>query len=232
MFAADDLKCATLFSRLSDPEIAALIPIVREQELIKGTALFHEGEAMDRLYLVLSGWVTLFRDTSTGQRAVIRVFGPGETLAEAALFLDSVFPASGEVAEDARLASIDRIAFEQLLANSPRVATGMIASLAMHLRALTVEVEQLKTRTATERVAAFLLTCCPDRQQGDCTFELPYDKSLIAQRLGMQPESLSRTLAKLGIHGISVDRNRVTIDDPGELERAVASGSLGRFVSG
>lgn len=232
MLAADDLRAATLFSRLSDREIDALIPIVREQTLAKGTPLFHEGESMDRLYLVISGWVTLFRDTNTGQRVVIRVFGPGETLAEAALFLDSTFPASGEVAEDARLVSIDRAAFERLLAASPRVATGMIASLAMHLRALTIEVEQLKTRTATERIAAFLLTCCPDRRKARSTFELPYDKSLIAQRLGMQPESLSRNLAKLGCHGISIDRNRVTIDDPKALENALGSGTLGRLSSG
>lgn len=231
MLAADDLRCATLFSRLSHNEIDALIPIVREQTLAKGATLFREGEPMDGLYLVISGWVTLFRDTPAGQRVVIRVFGPGETLAEAALFLDSTYPASGEVAEDARLAFIDRVAFERLLAVSPRVATGMIASLAVHLRALTVEVEQLKVRTATERVAAFLLACCPVQRQARCTFELPYDKNLIAQRLGMQPESLSRTLAKLGEHGISVDRNRVTIDDPDELERSVGSGAFSRSAS-
>lgn len=232
MLAAEDLRAATLFSRLSAPEVDALIPILRVQDLPKGTSLFREGEPMDRLYLVISGWVTLFRDTSAGQRVVIRVFGPGETLAEAALFLDSMFPVSGEVAENARLASLDRRAFERLLTTSPRVATGMIASLAMHLRALTIEIEQLKTRTATERVAAFLLTCCPDRGQADCSFELPYDKSLIAQRLGMQPESLSRNLARLRSHGISVDRNRVIVGSPGALEQALRSGDLGRSFAG
>ena len=46
---------------------------------------------------------------------------------------------------------------------------------------------------------------------------LPYDKILISRRLGMQPESLSRILAKLRKQGVKTEMNRVMISDVGGL---------------
>jgi len=224
----DELRRATLFARLPDDEMIELMAVVRRETWRKGDLIFREADPMERLYVVLAGWVTLYRDTPDGQRAVLRVLGPGESFAEAAIFLHGNYPATAEAAQDAELVSIDQVSFERLLARSPRIAAGIIASLSMHLHALTVEVEQLKTRTGEERLAAFLLSCCQGDRQETSTFDLPYDKWLIAQRLGMQPESLSRNLSRLASQGVSVDRNRVTIDDPVFLAKCVADGSLRR----
>jgi CRP/FNR family transcriptional regulator, dissimilatory nitrate respiration regulator len=84
-----------------------------------------------------------------------------------------------------------------------------------HLKAL---VEQIKVLTAPQRVADFLLRLCPC-EQGQNTMELPYEKALIASRLGMQPGSLSRALANLRAHGVSVDRNSVSIADVERLKK-------------
>lgn len=51
--------------------------------------------------------------------------------------------------------------------------------------------------------------------------EPPFEKALIANRLGMKPESLSRALGKLKPCGVNVDRDNVTIDDPRKLARLV-----------
>lgn len=45
---------------------------------------------------------------------------------------------------------------------------------------------------------------------------LPYDKALIAGRLGMKPESLRRAFAKLREHGVNIRQNMAEIED---LER-------------
>ncbi len=46
---------------------------------------------------------------------------------------------------------------------------------------------------------------------------MPYEKSLIANRLGMKPESFSRALGKSSEFGVTVDRESVRIRDVDRL---------------
>jgi CRP-like cAMP-binding protein len=46
---------------------------------------------------------------------------------------------------------------------------------------------------------------------------LPYDKVLIAGRLGMKPESLSRAFARLKDQGVVIRQNLAAIADVGAL---------------
>jgi hypothetical protein len=55
---------------------------------------------------------------------------------------------------------------------------------------------------------------------------LPYDKVLIAGRLGLKPESLSRAFAKLRPVGVEVRASHVVVHDVGKL-RKIATGDRG-----
>jgi Crp-like helix-turn-helix domain len=48
---------------------------------------------------------------------------------------------------------------------------------------------------------------------------LPYDKVLIAARLGLKPESLSRAFAKLRSVGVAVHASHVAVSDIGKLRQ-------------
>jgi CRP-like cAMP-binding protein len=81
----------------------------------------------------------------------------------------------------------------------------------MHLHSLVAQVEELKARTGAQRVAAFLLELAPCKS-GACEVTLPYEKTLIAGRLGLQPESLSRAFAKLKAYGVTIKVNQASIE--------------------
>ncbi|NQV82860.1 MAG: helix-turn-helix domain-containing protein, partial [Rhodospirillales bacterium] len=94
------------------------------------------------------------------------------------------------------------------------------------------EIEQLKTRSATLRVVDFLLKLCPV-EEGSAVVSLPYDKTLISRRLGMQPESLSRILAKLRKQGVKTEMNRVMISDISRLiDFSNGRGTKGQAATG
>jgi hypothetical protein len=61
-------------------------------------------------------------------------------------------------------------------------------------------------------VAEFLCSLS-NSKSGSCTISLPYDKALIAGRLGMQPESLSRSFARLKAIGVTVEQNQAFVED-------------------
>jgi CRP-like cAMP-binding protein len=154
--------------------------------------------------------------TPSGGEAVVAVFTRGQSFAEAAAFVGGRFPASGEAVTDGRLLRLQSGNLLRLIRQNPDVGLAMLASTSMHLHMLVQQIEQLKAHTGAQRVAEFLSSLCPV-QAGSCTIGLPYDKALIAGRLGMQPESLSRAFARLKPIGVHIEHNTAMIDDVARL---------------
>ena len=192
----------------------------------KGTLLFQQGDPAASFFVVLDGWVKLFRTTPDGSEAIVGVFCRGESFAEAAIFMGGRYPVSAEVATTARLVRIDGDLLRRRIHEQPDLAFSMLASASYHLKFLVEQIEQIKVLSAPQRIADFLIKLCPARE-GSCAIELPYEKALIAGRLGMKPESLSRALAKLKPLGVSVEREHVSIVDVDLLVQFVKSRDVG-----
>ncbi len=201
-----------LFDNMSDGSLNILLGNSFAKEYPKGKVLFLRDEPAECFYIVLGGWVKVYRETAEGGEAVLGVFTCGESLAEAAAFMGKDYPASAQVVEQARLLPILSEPFRSHVIDMPEIAMNMLASMSRRAHQHVAEIEQLKTRSATLRVADFLLKLCPV-EEGSAVVSLPYDKTLISRRLGMQPESLSRILAKLRKQGVKTEMNRVMISN-------------------
>ena len=212
---AEDLaivRQTPLFSSVGRESLQLLLASATVQAAARGTTLFLQGDPAEAFFVVLDGWIKLYRLSSTGEEAVMAVFTRGQSFAEAAAFALGTFPVSAEAATDARLLRIPTGNIEQLIRRMPDIALAMLASTSRHLHALVQQIEQLKTHTGAQRVAEFLVSLCPVAE-GSCNIGLPYDKALIAARLGMKPESLSRAFTKLSGYGVRIQHNTAVIQD-------------------
>jgi CRP-like cAMP-binding protein len=213
------------FGRLAQTPIFARLPLPRLESLLfdavvksygRGEILFFQNEPANCFFFVLDGWIKIFRLTEQGEESVIHVFTRGDSFAEAAIFECGTFPVTAQAAEDSRVLAIMAAPFIAKLRNEPDLCLNIMASMSRHLRSLVSQLEQLTTKSSVQRLAQFLVHMAPD---GSATAEirLPVDKSLIAGRLGMQPETLSRSLSKLRTMGVLTQQNMVTIEDIGVL---------------
>ena len=219
--AAEDVALVgrlPLFGGVGAARLARLLAGAAVRPYERGSPLFTQGEPADRFFVVLDGWVRLFRETPGGQDSTIAVFGRGESLAEAAILDAARYPVSAGAASRARLLTVPAAGFLDQLRRDPELALNLLASMSRHLRRLVRQVEQLTTRSSVERVADFLLHLCP-AEAGRAEVELPMDKALIAARLGMQPETLSRSLAKLRADGVETTGDRMVVHDVRRLRR-------------
>ncbi len=178
----------------------------------KGQMLFEQGASATAFYIVLDGWVKVFRPSITGDEAVFGVFTVGETFGEAAMFIQGMYPAGAQIVEDARLVAIHSDTFRDRVSRRPELVFSILAAMSRHLHSLINQVDQLQTRSSAQRLAQFLVSLSPV-EDGSAVLLLPYDKSLIAHRLGMKPESLSRGFARLRSQGVTTDGNRVVLAD-------------------
>lgn len=186
----------------------------------RGVLLFEQGTTATSFYVVLEGWVKIYRTTPDGNETVVATFRRGETFAEAAIFMGGHYPVSAETVTACRLLRVNGAALRRAIHNEPDLALAMLASSSHHLKALVEQIEQMKRLTGPQRLADFLLRLCSDSGVS-CMIQLPYEKSLIANRLGMKPESLSRALVKLKPLGVSVDRDTVSVEDLRKLAQFV-----------
>jgi CRP-like cAMP-binding protein len=183
--------------------------------------IFHQGDPATAFFIVISGWVKLYRITQAGEETVIHTMTKGESFGEAVAFTGNCYPATAEAVSDARVVRIPADHIVRCIRESPDIALAMIASTSQHLHHLVQQVEQLKAQSGVQRVAEFLATLT-SHEHGSCTVALPYDKALIAARLGLKPESLSRAFSKLRSLGVEVHAAHVAVSDIAKLRQLAA----------
>jgi len=213
----DIARRSLLMQPLPDRIAEALLSDASTRTFSRGETIFLQDETATVVHVVLEGWVKLYRIAPNGNEAVVNVLTSGQSFGEAVAFRLSPYPVSAEAVTDCTLMLISARRFISILKREPEVAIAVVASTFQHLHDLVGQVEQIKAQTGAQRVAEFLIRLCTS-PTGRCVVTLPYDKLLIAGRLGMKPESLSRAFSRLKPLGVHVSRHNATIDDVAALQ--------------
>ncbi len=201
-----------LLAATPEPVAQKVLEAAHERLFDRGATIFLQGERAKAIYIVAEGWVKLYRIAPNGAEAVVGVFTKGASFGEAVAFRSDNYPVAAEAVTDCTLIRIETDAFLRQIRENPEVAISILSATYQHLHSLVAQVEALKAQTGSQRVAEFLLelAACP---AGACEVILPYDKVLIAGRLGMKPESLSRAFARLKEQGVTIRQNVAQISD-------------------
>ncbi len=200
------------FAGLPASDISAFAAAGRTKDHKKGSALFHLGDAADRFFVVLSGWIKLYRETGDGEEAVVALFKRGDVFGEAAIFNGAGYPFSAVAVEDSRVIEISAKVLRERARDNHDIMDKVMASMSKELRDLQLENEHLSLMSAPQRVGCLLLQLSAGMIGKGGTFAFPYDKSLAATRLGMKPETFSRALALLKPLGVTVSGPEVKVE--------------------
>jgi CRP-like cAMP-binding protein len=205
-----------LFQALAPEQIAALESACRERRLSKGEMLFQKGDAAKGFFIVVFGQVKLAFPSSQGNEKVVEILGPQQSFGEAIMFMDRPYPVFAEGLLDSLLLHIGSATVFELLQRDPMFARRMLAGLSMRLHSLIQDVETYSLRSSAQRVVGYLLQHCPqnDSDEGSFDISLPTSKQVIASRLNLTPETLSRIFHDLSVNGlIAVSGKQITIND-------------------
>lgn len=203
---------------LRPDEVQALTAGATVTTYADDSLLFSAGDPADRFFAVVEGYVRLFALNNDGHETTIEVIGAGSSFAEAAIFATGRYPVNAEVAARSRLVSLRDAALMRLLRNDPDLALRTLGCLHRWQLHLMQELLQLKAQTPGRRLAWYLLDLL-DQVPGATSVSLPHRKGVIAARIGITPESLSRALARLGRLGVESEGNVIKIPDPAALRR-------------
>ena len=214
-----------LFAQLSAQSFEQIGRSIRFLELERGTGLFNQDEPASLFFLVVEGWIKIFRTTPAGAEAVIGIFTRGQSFAEIAALANDNYPANAVAVSDVLLAEVPMQPIRDAITNDPQIALTMLASVSRHVRRLVDEIEQMKGLSGAQRVVEFIIQLSP-AETGPSRIQLPYEKSIIARKVGIKAESLSRVFKNLRKHGITIENDTAIVDDVGLLRRALEQGGF------
>lgn len=223
--ANEELRKHPLLSPLSDDQLEKIRKTLRVIDLEDGEHLFEQGQHADRFYQVISGQVKLFRVSVEGNERVIEVVQPGQTFAEAVIFMpERTYPLNAEALGKTELYAFDSNTFLKALEESKGACFHLLADMSKRLHQRLNEIDYLTLQNATFRLIHFLLAQIPKEQQDDDVVEikLTTSKSIIASRLSIQPETFSRILKNLSSQElISVKGKTITLLDVEQLRDTI-----------
>lgn len=109
------LRNVAIFHELDDGELARVAEVCRDQEFVSGEYIFREGEAGNRLYLIVEGDVRISRVVPGSGEEALAVLKPGSMFGEMAVFDRSERSTDAISNGGTRCITITRSDFELLL---------------------------------------------------------------------------------------------------------------------
>ena len=127
------LKSADIFTHTPGHVLASVAGIVEDVELAPEETFIHEGEMETDMYVIIDGAVRVHKNA-----ADIATFGPGAVVGEMETLAPAARAASVSAVTETRLFRIPKDAFDEVMADRPEIAQGVIQVLVDRLRADTM----------------------------------------------------------------------------------------------
>jgi len=220
----DNIRTLRLFSGLSEQEKDNLIQAGRTRRYANRQYLFVYGDQVRLFHIVCDGAVQLFRETPDGHEMTSDIIAAGDTIGGAEILQSQATHRFNAIAVKDTVAIEFPIAW--LKENSKRysiLALNLLTMLSRRENTAMIEAEHKATMTAPQQITCFLERLCILHDYDPHGFDLPYSKTLIASRLGMEIETFSRGLAKLHEHGITIRGAHVSFDEIEKMENYACS---------
>lgn len=180
-----------IFSGLSAEEMLEVVMTAAHRKYKKGEIIYLEGEAAEKLYVINSGKVKIYKETEEGKEQIIRILHEGDFMGELSLFTRSILTNNAEAVEPATVCILDSNKINALIETHPSIALKIMKELSIRLEKTEKLMESMGLRDVEQRVADILL----EMADGSNIFNLSISKKDLAAHIGMSQETLSRKLS-------------------------------------
>ncbi len=172
---------------------------LREKNFEKGEILLSEGAPCERVFIVESGRIKLFRMTSSGREQILETLGPGDTCACNPGSAEWFCNATAQAVEPSKVWFLFRDQYLRLVQTKSETSHALNLIFAAKLKCFGSLIEEVSLKDTKKRVVKFLL----DMQEAAGTsaakdvLPVPFTREELAQRIGAARETVARHLHQL-----------------------------------
>jgi len=215
-----EMRKSHLFSAFDEEQFKQILAFTSIKKLETGEILFYEDDEFKYIFLLISGNIKGSKIASNGKEKIFTIFYAGDTLAEAIMLMEKkIYPISAVALNSVTIVAIDAAHYKQMLSESIDVCFQIMAAMSQKMHWLVNEVNRLSLHDATFRLVIYLLDNKPETSN---IIHCKVAKNVIASRLSIKPETLSRILKKLSDKKlIRTNNNNIEILDLEQLKNII-----------
>ncbi len=194
------MKDIALFQGLSENELKAIKNCLLEKKFERGEMLFLEERSCERVFIVQSGRVKLYRFSSSGREQILETLEPGDTCAcnpGSAVWSCS---STAEAMTSCTVWFLSREDYVRMVQTNSKVAHTLNKIFAERLRCFSALIEEVSLKDAKKRLIRFLLDMLAEQKGSESKKDIlfiPFTREEIAQRIGTARETVARQLYQL-----------------------------------
>ena len=206
----DDLKIlenSRLFAGIRVDEIQPMLSCLQavERKYPRGAYIFHTGEEVRALALLVRGTAHIQKEDFWGNRSLLASLAAGDIFAEAYAMPDSGAMRSDVVAVESctvLLMDVERVLSRctNSCAFHARLTENLFALLAEKNRILARKVDYLAQRTTRQRLLAYLSEQA--QRAGSAEFTIPFNRQQLADFLSVERSAMSAELSRMQAEGL------------------------------
>jgi len=220
------IKNCGLFEQLGDEELRRLDARCRSRALARNHPVYLPADAADTVYLLAKGRVKICHLTGEGKQSILGFVEPGEIFGELAVMTTvSARDEYAEAIEPTTIISIPDSELQQLMAEHPGIAQGVLEVIGQRRIRIERRLKNLLFLSNRERVTHLLLDLA--EQYGRSTPDgialgINLSHQELANLIGSTRETVTVVLGELQNEGlIRLGRRKVMLTNPMRLSQTV-----------
>lgn len=217
------LARAALFQGVAQDTITELTYSLQPTRFPPGHNIFREGDAGDRLYIIIDGKVKIGRHSPDGRDNLLAIMGPADMFGELALFDPGPRTSTVTTLTDLHALAVDRTALTHWIRSHPEIAEQLLRVLARRLRRTNDILCDIIFTDVPGRVAGQLLHLGQQfgRRDGDTVrVDHHLTQAELAQLVGSSRETVNKALSMFAERGwIQVTGKTILLVEPAHLAR-------------
>lgn len=201
----------SLFDGLSESNLQTLLSSSHIVETEEGQEIIAQGDDVTCMFHILSGGVKTQRFNSDGKEATIRMLRAGDVFMEDAVFIGFRSPVHATTVSNSRMLMIPAETVRCRALADPQFAYNLLKILSRHYKNAIHQIDGIVAKSPVERLGYYFLKLHMEQGSNSMDIALPFQKSTIANHLGMTPETFSRALSQIKKMGIDVEQEKLTL---------------------
>jgi len=218
------MRQCNLLKLMNDEQFDRVVQTCKVLQLPANTIIFEQDSKLTHIYLVISGDIKLLRLVPNGDEKVMDVVQPGKTFAEGVLFAgNNKYPVTSMTISSSVIVGIQSQTYLDILQDSNELCLSMLGYLSVRLKWMVNEVQRLTLHNAQFRLVEYMLGEVNYDKNHRACLKLSIPKHVLASRLSIKPETLSRTFKELSNLGlIKYEGSNIELLDPDALRRYIS----------